>query len=85
MNLRSRCAEQKCSPRQIRWDFTIDPLLGPRLQQGWAVEAADGRLLWAEGGVEEMARCTDSTVQQQQQEEVQREYIEIPRTLDIGY
>ena len=61
-------------------------LLGPSLQQGWAVEAADGQLIWVEGSVEEMAHCTDSTVQQQQQqqEEARRKYFKIPKTLKTG-
>jgi hypothetical protein len=54
-------------------------LLGPSLQQGWVEEAADGQLIWVEGSVEEVARCTDSTVQKQ--EEAQQEYFEIPRNL----
>jgi hypothetical protein len=39
-------------------------LLGPRLQQGWAEEDADGRLIWVEGSV-------DEGVVEQQQEQVQ--------------
>jgi hypothetical protein len=62
-------------------------LLGPNLQQGWAVEAADGQLIWVEGSVEEMAHRTDSAVQQQQQqqEDVQQECFEIPKDLKTGY
>jgi hypothetical protein len=58
-------------------------LLGPSLQQGWAEEAADGQLIWVEGSVEEVARCTDSTVQKQ--EEAQQEYFEIPRNFKPGF
>jgi hypothetical protein len=54
-------------------------LLGPSLQQGWAVEAADGQLIWIEGSVEEIAHRTDSTVQRQQ------EGFEIPKDLKTGY
>ncbi len=55
-------------------------LLGPSLQQGWAVEAADGQLIWVEGSVDEMAHRTDNTVlQQQQKEEVQQECFETSR------
>jgi hypothetical protein len=53
-------------------------LLGPSLQQGWAVEAADGQLIWVEGSVEEMTHRTDSTVQQQG-------CFEIPRDFKTGY
>ncbi|KAI0268424.1 hypothetical protein BGY98DRAFT_1190695 [Russula aff. rugulosa BPL654] len=53
-------------------------LLGPSLQQGWAVEATDGQLIWVEGSVEEeMAHRIDSTVQQ--------EYLEIPKNFKTGY
>ncbi len=58
-------------------------LLGPSLQQGWAEEAADGQLIWVEGSVEEVARRTDSAVQQQ--EEAQQEYFEIPRNFKPGF
>jgi hypothetical protein len=56
-------------------------LLGPSLQQGWAVEAADDQLIWIEGSVEEVARGIDSTVTvpKQQQKEVEQEYFEIPQ------
>ena len=53
-------------------------LLGPSLQQGWAVEAADGQLIWVEGSVEEMAHRTDRTVRQQ-------ECFEIPKDFKTGY
>jgi hypothetical protein len=59
-------------------------LLGPNFQQGWAVEAADGQLVWVEGSVEEMAHRTDSAVQQQQ-EDVQQGCFEIPKDLKTGY
>ena len=63
-------------------------LLGPSLQQGWAVEAADGKLIWVEGSVEEIAHRTDGAVQQQQQQqqkdETRREYFKIPKTLKTG-
>ena len=53
-------------------------LLGPSLQQGWAVEAMDGQLIWVEGSVEEeMAHRTDSTVQQK--------YLWIPKNFKTGY
>ena len=42
-------------------------LLGP-LQQGRAVEAADGTMIWVEGSVDEI----DSTVEQQQQQEEEK-------------
>jgi hypothetical protein len=58
--------------------------LGPSLEQGWAVEAPDGQLIWVEGSVEEMAHPTDSAVQQQQ-EEVQQECFEIPKDFKTGY
>ena len=48
-------------------------LLGPSLQQGWAVEAASGQLTWVEGSVEEIVQSADGTVRQQGQEEVQQE------------
>jgi hypothetical protein len=51
-------------------------LLGPSLQQGWAVEAADGQLIWVEGRVEEVAH---STVQQDQQDEVEQGCLMIPK------
>ena len=38
-------------------------LLGPNLQQEWAEEAADGRFIWEEGGVEEIVQHIESTVQ----------------------
>ena len=53
-------------------------MLVPSHQQGWAVEAANGQLIWLEGSVEEMAHRTDSTVQQQ-------ECFEIPRDFKTGY
>ena len=56
---------------------------GPSLQQGWAVEAADGQLIWVEGSVEEVVQGTDSTVSQQQQEE--ETYFEIPKDLETRY
>jgi hypothetical protein len=58
-------------------------LLGPSLQQGWAVEAADGQLIWIEGGVEDVMQGIDSTVPRQQQEE--EEYFEIPNDFETGY
>ena len=57
-------------------------LLGPSLQTGWAVEAADGQLIWVEGSVEDAVQGIDSTVPQQQQEE---EYFEIPKFFKTGY
>ena len=60
-------------------------LLGSSLQQGWAVEAADGKLTWAEGSVEEIAQCADGTARQQEQEEVQQECFDIPKDLNTGY
>ena len=46
------------------------PLPGPNFQQGWAVEAADGRLDRVEGTVEEgAAHHNNSMVQQQEEEE----------------
>lgn len=58
-------------------------LLGPSLQQGWAIEAADGQLVWVEGSVEDVVQGIDNTVQQQLQEE--DEYFEIPKDLKTGY
>ena len=62
--------------------------LGPSFQQGWAVEAADGQLIWVEGSVEaEAVQHVDSTVQQeqQQQEEARNEHFGIPEDLGMGY
>ncbi|KAF8486854.1 hypothetical protein DFH94DRAFT_849394 [Russula ochroleuca] len=45
------------------------PLLGPSFQQGCAIEAADGQLIWIEGTLkEESVRHVGSMVQQQQEE-----------------
>jgi len=55
-------------------------LLGPGFQQGWAEEAADGRLIWVEGNVEETVQQ-----QQQQQEEVKDEYFKIPKKFKMGH
>ena len=62
-------------------------IAGPSFQQGWAVEAADGKLIWVEGSVEEMTHRADNAVQQQQQqqEEVQQERFEIPEDFKMGY
>jgi hypothetical protein len=57
-------------------------LLGSSLQQGRAVEAADGQLIWVEGSVEDVVHGIDSTTPQQQQEQ---EYFEIPKNLRTGY
>jgi hypothetical protein len=57
-------------------------LLGPSLQQGWAVEAAGRQLIWVEGGVEDVVQGIDSTVLQQQQE---KEGYEIPEDFKTGY
>jgi hypothetical protein len=80
-----RGAERLATP--YSHGFHHRSLLGPSLQQGWAEEAADGQLIWVEGSVEEMARRTDSTVQQQQQqqEQEQEEGFEIPKDLRTGY
>ena len=57
------------------------PTLGPSFQQGWAVEAADGKLTWVEGSVdEEAAHRIDSTVQQQEDEAAN--LFVIPRKLE---
>jgi hypothetical protein len=41
-------------------------LLGPSFQQGWVVDAADGKPIWVEGSVdEEVVHHIDSAVQQQ--------------------
>ena len=59
------------------------PLLGPSIQQGWAVQDPDGKLIWVEGRVEEEAmHHIRSTVQQQQGKEEEEEKVEhfrIPR------
>jgi hypothetical protein len=61
-------------------------LLGPSLQQGWAAEAADGRLIWVEGSVEELAHSTDTTVRQDQQDEVEQECLfKIPKGFTEEY
>jgi hypothetical protein len=58
-------------------------LPGPSFQQGWAVKAADGKLIWVEGSVEaEAVRHSDSTIQQQQgqgQEQESVQHFKIPR------
>ncbi|KAN0123257.1 hypothetical protein V8E52_003210 [Russula decolorans] len=57
---------------------------GPSLQQGWAVEPADGKPNWVEGSVDEdAAHRIDSTVQQQQEEAT--ELFKIPRKFKPGY
>jgi hypothetical protein len=59
-------------------------LPGPSFQQGWAVEAADGKLTWVEGSVDEEAvHHTDSTVQQEHEEET--EQFVIPRIFRPAY
>jgi hypothetical protein len=59
-------------------------LPGPRFRQGWAVEAADGKLTWVEGSVDEEAvHHIDSTVQQQQEEAT--ELLVIPRKFKPEY
>ena len=60
-------------------------LLGPRFQQGWAVEAADGQLDWVEGSAEEeLVHHNSSMVQQQRQQQQEArhkyKYLEIPRS-----
>jgi hypothetical protein len=46
--------------------FYHQSLPGPSFQQGWAVDAADGKPIWVEGSVgEEAVHNIDSTVQQQ--------------------
>jgi hypothetical protein len=61
-------------------------LLGPSLQQGWAVEATGGQRIWVEGSVEDVVYGIDRTVPQQQQEEEEEEeeYFEIPKNLKTG-
>jgi hypothetical protein len=49
------------------------PLLGPRFQQGWAEEDADGRLIWVEGSVE------DGVVERQQEQTQGDKLFEIPQ------
>ena len=58
------------------------PLPGPSFQQGCAVEAADGKLTWVEGSVEEAMHHVDSTVEQQ---EVTNKHFKIPRKFEPGY
>ena len=60
-------------------------LLGSSLQQGWAVEAASGQLTRVEGSVEEVGENADGTARQQEQEEAQQEYFDIPKDLKTGY
>ncbi|KAI0277251.1 hypothetical protein BGY98DRAFT_646740 [Russula aff. rugulosa BPL654] len=55
-------------------------LPGPSFQQGWSVDAADGKPTWVEGSVdEEVVHHTDSTVQQQHDETT--ELFTIPRKI----
>jgi hypothetical protein len=55
-------------------------LPGPSFQQGWSVDAADGKPAWVEGSVdEEVVHHTESTVQQQHEETT--ELFTIPRKL----
>jgi hypothetical protein len=59
-------------------------LPGPSSQQGWAVDAADGKLTWVEGSVDEGAvHHIDSTVQQQHEEAT--ELFVIPRIFKPEY
>ena len=59
-------------------------LPGPSFQQGWAVDAANGKPTWVEGSVEEKeVHHIESTVQQQQEEVT--EYFKIPRKFRPEY
>ena len=61
-------------------------LLGPSFQQGCAVEATDGQLIWVEGSVEEkVVYDNDSTVQQQRQEGGKDKHFKIPKKIQTGH
>jgi hypothetical protein len=76
-----RGAERLATPNSQR--IHHQSLLGPSLNQGWAVEAADGQLIWVEGRVEDVVQGIDNTAPQRQQEK--EEYVNIPTDFKTGY
>ncbi len=52
--------------------------LGPRFQQGWAEEDADGQLIWVKGDVEE------KLVPQQKQQAQEYKLVQTRQTFEIG-
>jgi len=56
----------------------------PSFQEGWAVDAADGKPTWTEGSVDEGAvHHIDSTVQQQHEEAT--DLFDIPRKFELAH
>lgn len=61
------------------------PLSGPSFQQGWVVDAADGKPTWNEGNVdEEAAQHVDNTLGQHQEEMINKLF-QIPRKFEPGH
>ena len=66
------------------------PLPGPSFQQGWAVEATDGQLIWVEGSMEaEVVHRNDNAMQKKKQRKQRQgkgkdKTFKFPRKLSSG-